>query len=88
MESIKRVLRGKGFIPPPKIQSKWQDLAHRIIEEIPDVGDKKGSLFGCCKKNYHVAERAFTETKELGKLNIMYFFKVYHSMLKKYEKRE
>ena len=61
---------------------KWQELSLTIIKEIQDAKNKKSSVFKCCKDNPAQANAAFQDCKELGKLNILYFFKVYNELIK------
>lgn len=65
--------------PPPKRYS-FQLLALRIIREIPDAKRKASSIFKACKLNERKAKFVFSECKELNKLHVDYFLKVYHSL--------
>lgn len=83
MEPINNIFKNK---PTEKVcKYKWQELAREIIIAIPDtiVLNKQSSVFKCCKRNEFKAKIAFGDCKELNKLNIMYFLKVFNELNKK-----
>ena len=86
MELIKNLLK----IPtttstPDQCKYQWQNTAKQIIKAIPDVNqlNKTSSVFKCCKINSSAANAALSDCKELGKLNILYFLKVWNEINKK-----
>lgn len=64
----------------PVNTQRWQELALEIIGKIPDAKDKKSSVFKCCRDNEQKAKIAFEDCKELDKLYVKYFFKVYNEL--------
>ena len=71
-----------------KVKYKWQDLGLRILEYIHERRDRsiRARIMRRCKLDYHRAERAFNECKELEKPHARYFFKVFNELKKEYEK--
>lgn len=86
MEQIQNLLKIKTKIKQPDCcKYPWQDLAKEIINIIPDAKKlgRVGSVFKCCKINQSAANVAFEDCKELDKLHIMYFLKVFNEINKK-----
>jgi len=76
----------KSFGLPAKQKrtvSLWQDEAHNCIQYFPDAKGSEGSVFRCFKENNQKAKIAFSDTKELDKHSVKYFFKVYNELIKK-----
>ena len=67
-----------------KVKYKWQDLGLRILEYIHERRNQsiRARIMRCCKLDYHRAERAFNECKELEKPHAKYFFKVFNELRK------
>ena len=66
---------------PLKDSLKWQLEALEAIKLLDAA--KKSSIFKCFKDNRHKATFALNDCKELGKLNELYFLKVYNELIKK-----
>ena len=66
---------------PLKESLKWQLEALSAIELLSAT--KKSSIFKCFKDNSRKASFALNDCKELGKLNELYFLKVYNELIKK-----
>ena len=81
MEGIKNIIKPLDIKKAPAY--KWQDLALEILEGLPDENNKRSSIFKCCKDNPRFAKIAFEDCKELNKLHIKYFLKVYNELRKK-----
>ena len=60
---------------------KWQLEALEAIKLLSAT--KKSSIFKCYKDNSHRARFALNDCKELGKLNELYFLKIYNELIKK-----
>ncbi|OGH60107.1 MAG: hypothetical protein A2725_00465 [Candidatus Magasanikbacteria bacterium RIFCSPHIGHO2_01_FULL_33_34] len=80
MDSIKDIIKIPEFKKPPAY--KWQELALQIITDIPDANTKKSSIFRCCKQSPQMAKIAFEDCKELNKLYVQYFLKVFNELKK------
>lgn len=80
MDSIKNIIKIPKLKKPPAY--KWQELALEIIKELPDANEKKSSIFKCCKQNPKMARIAFEDCKELNKLHVQYFLKVFSELKK------
>ncbi|MDP2693009.1 MAG: hypothetical protein Q8O88_05210 [bacterium] len=80
MDSIKNIIKIPNLKKPPAY--KWQDLALEIIAGLLDGNDKKSSVFKCCKQSPHFAKIAFEDCKELNKLYVHYFLKVFNELKK------
>ncbi|OGH77486.1 MAG: hypothetical protein A2469_02465 [Candidatus Magasanikbacteria bacterium RIFOXYC2_FULL_40_16] len=78
MDSIKNIIKIPELKKPPAY--KWQDLALDIIKGIPDANTKKSSVFKCCKQSPQHAKIAFEDCKELNKLYVQYFLKVFNEL--------
>ncbi|MFW0862353.1 MAG: hypothetical protein ACKKL6_02090 [Candidatus Komeilibacteria bacterium] len=86
MDSLKDLLKlDEREEQPDKCQYPWQDLAKEIAESIPDTNKykKRNAVFKVCKQNPSAAEAAFKDTKELGKMHILYFFKTFYEIDKR-----
>lgn len=81
MDNIKNLLRPLNLKKPPAY--KWQELALEIAEKLTDGKTKKSSIFKCCKESAHYAKIAFEDCKELNKLYVNYFLKVFNELKKK-----
>ena len=83
MDGLKQLLSNR--LPkkkPPKYE--WQEQAMEIIKAIPDSYTVSPSvIFRTCKVNSVAAKNALNDCKELGKLYVKYFLKVFHSLNKK-----
>jgi len=66
---------------PLKENLKWQLEALEAIKFLSAT--KKSSIFKCYKDNSPKARFALNDCKELGKLNELYFLKVYNELIKK-----
>ncbi|MCK9320074.1 hypothetical protein, partial [Methanoculleus sp.] len=62
---------------------KWQDDASIVIKEMNVPEDKISSVFKCFKDHEREAMFALRDCKELGKMNVFYFLKVYNELVKK-----
>ncbi len=71
-----------GLPNPTRKVQKWQDDASIVIREMNVPENKISSVFKCFRDNNREALFALRDCKELGKMNILYFFKVYYSILK------
>jgi len=80
MDSIKNIIRKPELKKPPAY--RWQELALEIVKGLPDGKTKKSSIFKCCKQNPNFAKIAFEDCKELNKLHVQYFLKVFNEMEK------
>ncbi len=65
---------------------KWQDSASVVVKELNVPEEKISSVFKCFKDNEREAMFALRDCKELGKLNVFYFLKVYSELCKKNKK--
>lgn len=63
---------------PLKKVENWQTLALKIIKETG--AENKGSVFKCCKIDSRAALFALNDCRELNKLHINYFFKVWGAL--------
>lgn len=81
-QKIGDILPVKLELVKPVNTERWQGLALEIIEKIPDAEIKKSSVFKCCKDDEQKAKIAFEDCKELGKLHVIYFLKVYNELTK------
>lgn len=82
----KSILLKKMEIPAPikgNSNKQWQDEALNAIAILNCSDIKKSSIFKCFKDNLQKARIALSDCKELGKLNELYFFKVYSELKKK-----
>ena len=62
---------------------KWQDSASIVVKEMNVPENKISSVFKCFKDHEREAMFAFRDCKELGKMNVLYFLKVYNELVKK-----
>lgn len=62
---------------------QWQQEALELIKAFNVPEDRVSSVFKCFKDNPRNAKFAFSDCKELGKMNINYFFKIYNELNKK-----
>lgn len=62
---------------------KWQDSASIVIKEMNVPENKISSVFKCFKDHEREAMFALRDCKELGKMNVLYFLKVYNELVKK-----
>ena len=62
---------------------KWQDSASIVIKEMNVPENKISSVFKCFRDHEREAMFALRDCKELGKMNVLYFFKVYNELVKK-----
>jgi len=60
----------------------WQDEASNAIKALSCPEDKISSVFKCFKDNEPKAKIALSDCKELSKLNVLYFFKVFNELTK------
>lgn len=67
---------------------KWQDSASIAIKELNVPEEKISSVFKCFKDNEREAMLALSDCKELGKMNVFYFLKVYSEIVKKIKNNE
>lgn len=80
MDNIKNIIKIPQFKKPPAY--KWQELALEIISGLTDGNVKKSSVFKCCKLSPQMAKIAFEDCKELNKLYVQYFLKVFNELRK------
>ncbi len=66
---------------------KWQDSASIVVKEMNVPEEKISSVFKCFKDNEREAMFALRDCKELGKMNVFYFLKVYSEIVKKNKKK-
>lgn len=71
-----------GLPNPTRRVEKWQDDASIVIKEMKVPEEKISSVFKCFRDNSREALFALRDCKDNGKMNILYFFKVYYSILK------
>lgn len=71
-----------GIPNPTRRVEKWQDDASIVIKEMKVPEEKISSVFKCFRDNSREALFALRDCKDNGKMNILYFFKVYYSILK------
>lgn len=62
---------------------QWQDEAQNASVILNCPIEKKSALFKCFKDHQGTARNALSDCKELGKLDILYFFKVFSEINKK-----
>jgi len=62
---------------------KWQDSASIVIKEMNVPENIISSVFKCFKDHEREAMFALRDCKELGKMNVLYFLKVYNELVKK-----
>lgn len=62
---------------------KWQDSASIVVKEMNVPENKISSVFKCFKDHEREAMFALRDCKELGKMNVFYFLKVYNELVKK-----
>ncbi len=84
MDSIKNIIKIPKFKKPPAY--RWQELALEIVAGLPDGKNKKSSIFKCCKQSPNFAKIAFEDCKELNKLYVQYFLKVFNGLDKQQSK--
>lgn len=60
--------------------TEWQEEALQASEGLIDGEKKKSSIFKCFKDNHQKSKLALNDCRELGKMNVLYFLKVYNSM--------
>ena len=60
----------------------WQDEASNAIKALSCPDNKISSVFKCFKDNEPKAKIALSDCKELSKLNVLYFFKVFNELTK------
>lgn len=65
---------------------KWQDSASLAVKEMNVPENKISSVFKCFKDNEREAMFALVDCRELGKMNVFYFLKVYNELVKKIKK--
>ena len=65
---------------------KWQDSASIVVKEMNVPENKISSVFKCFKDHEREAMFALRDCKELGKMNVFYFLKVYNELVKKNKK--
>lgn len=63
--------------------NQWQDEAANAKDVLKCPPEKISALFKCFKDNRHSARIALSDCKELGKNEVMYFFKVFSEINKK-----
>lgn len=63
------------------IKYEWQDKAEKACEKL-QAENKRSSIFKCFKDNQQKADIALNDCRELGKLNELYFLKVYNELNK------
>ena len=69
-----------GLPKPKRNIQEWQDKASRAIGILHGTEGKEASIFKCFKDDTRSADIALADCKELGKLNALYFFKVYNQL--------
>lgn len=62
---------------------KWQDSASIVIKEMNVPENKISSVFKCFKDHEREAMFALRDCRELGKMNVLYFLKIYNELVKK-----
>jgi len=62
---------------------QWQLDACELIESMNVPEDKKSSIFKCFKDNPRNAKFALSDCRELDKMNINYFFKIFNELNKR-----
>lgn len=72
-----------GLKTPIKSVYQWQDEANNATQYFKDGESKRSSIFKCFKDNQQKARIAFSDCKELGRKEVLYFLKVYNELVKK-----
>ena len=67
-----------GLKTPIKSVYQWQDEANNATQYFKDGESKRSSIFKCFKDNQQKARIAFSDCKELGRKEVLYFLKVYN----------
>lgn len=75
-----------GLPKPTRKVEKWQDSASIVVKEMNVPENKISSVFKCFKDHEREAMFALRDCKELGKMNVFYFLKVYNELVKKNKK--
>ena len=79
----KSILLNKFNFPlKENFNKQWQDEAINAVSILNCSEVKKSSIFKCFKDNVYKARIALSDCKELGKLNELYFLKVYNELIK------
>jgi len=63
-----------------KINTQWQAEATEAYKFFNEEKDKIDSFFKKWKENLYIARNAYNDCKELGKRDLLYFFKVYSDL--------
>jgi hypothetical protein len=71
-----------GLKTPIKSVYQWQDEANNATQYFKDGESKRSSIFKCFKDNQQKARIAFSDCKELGRKEVLYFLKVYNELKK------
>jgi hypothetical protein len=59
------------------VKHRWQDSALKALESLATPDKKRSSVFRCFKENENMANKALVDCKELGRLDVMYFLKLW-----------
>lgn len=86
IKPIKSLYEQFGINKSKRIVQKWQDSASIVIKEMNVPENKISSVFKCFKDHEREAMFALRDCKELGKMNVFYFLKVYNELVKKNKK--
>ena len=81
--SKKELLKGMGMSEKIVNTQQWQQEALDLIEAMNVPEERKSSVFKCFKDNPRNAKFALNDCRELDKMNINYFFKIYNELNKK-----
>jgi hypothetical protein len=81
--NYKDLVKGMGIPSKPVNTQQWQEQALEVIKGLNVPENKVSSVFKCFKDNPQKAKTAWLDCKELGKLNVLYFLKVYNIISKK-----
>lgn len=86
LKPIKSLYDQLGIKQSTKKVERWQDEASNMIKEMNIPEDKISSVFKCFRDNPEISKMALRDCKELGKMNVFYFFKIYNEEIKKFKK--
>ena len=86
IKPIKSLYEQFGIKQSIRKVEKWQESAAIVIKELNVPEEKISSVFKCFKDNEREAMFALIDCKELGKMNVFYFLKVYSELVKNIKK--
>lgn len=82
--SVLNPLKDLFKMPDKKVPTyQWQDEALEAIKILKGAEEKKSSVFKCFKYNNNVAKLAMSDCRELNKIDVMYFLKLFNELSKK-----